>query len=243
MYHSTQTNQAKLMISPVANDYTGASSKIQLHPSGTTYFNVGNVGIGTTAPSSTLDVVNLTASNYSTLMNVGVSTSIGAQLQIRGTDATLQSENGRYLILHGKTGLYFQTNSANRLFINSSGNVGIGTTAPGTKLEVAGAISATALYVTSTTGTVSATFVNAYTVSATNLYVGGVAVGGTGDRIVSGTASVIANSDSGVSVSVPLEVSGTIRIATTDVETCDDGAAVGTIRINPTTGAVQMCRK
>lgn len=123
--------------------------------------------------------------------------------------------------------------------IDSSGNVGISTTNPNAKLEVNGIISATALYVTGTTGTVSATFVNAHTISATNLYVGGVAVtaGGMSDRIVSGSAYAIAEEDGG------LAVSGTLRIVTADVETCDGGAGVGTIRVNPDTGAVEMCRK
>lgn len=58
-----------------------------------------------------------------------------------------------------------------------------------------------------------------------------------GDRIVSGTAYAIVEEDSG------LAVSGTLRIVTADIETCSDGSAVGTIRIDAATGAVQMCRK
>ena len=81
----------------------------------------GNVGIGTTSPSQKLDVVG------------------NAQI-------TSDIHLGRY-ILHDGDGntwlgfpsadtISFRTNGSDRIYINSSGNVGIGTTSPDSKLHV-----------------------------------------------------------------------------------------------------------
>lgn len=69
-----------------------------------------------------------------------------------------------------------------------------------------------------------------------------------GDRITSGTTSVIAYLNTGVSVSKILEVSGPVsttrlRLAGTNTPTCADGSPVGTIRYEPTIKAFQMCRE
>lgn len=61
------------------------------------------------------------------------------------------------------------------------------------------------------------------------------------DRITSGTASLIANNNLGISSSVPLEVSGTIKMAGTGSEACVS-ATVGTFRVNPINGVPQICR-
>jgi hypothetical protein len=70
--------------------------------------------------------------------------------------------------------------------------------------------------------------------------------GGLADRIVSGSASAIANQDTGVSVSVPLDVagdtniSGTVKVAGTGSEPCD-AAHYNTVRI--INGVPQVCRQ
>ena len=61
---------------------------------------------------------------------------------------------GRYIFHNGDTNTWmgfptsdtisFRTNGSDRMYINSSGNVGIGTTGPGEKLEVNGTVKATA---------------------------------------------------------------------------------------------------
>ena len=117
-----------------------------------------------------------------------------------------------------------------------SGSVGIGTLSPNAKLEVSGTVSATH-FVGDGSG-------------LTNLSV-------QGDRITSGTTNVIANQNTGVSVSVPLEVSGTISATTLVVSgtatvnalqlsgtvsvTCD-AAHLYSMIADPATGTIQVCR-
>lgn len=88
--------------------------------------NTGNVGIGTTSPSSELDV------NGSVI--------VSSNLYL-----------GSYVYHNGDTNTYFgfptndtytvRTNGSDRLYINFSGNVGIGTTSPNHELVVQGASS------------------------------------------------------------------------------------------------------
>ncbi|NBZ96012.1 MAG: hypothetical protein EBR40_06250 [Proteobacteria bacterium] len=202
--------------------------------SGTGGYFSGSVGIGTTAPGASYKLDVAGAGNFTSFIDVGGTVFANGGNGVRITNnAYLKAPSSDVI------GIYDRTAGALGTLI--AGNVGIGTTAPNAKLDVVGAISATALYVTSTTGTVSATFVNANTISATNIYIGGVAVGNaTPDRIVSGTSSVIANSNRGVSVSTPLEVSGSLTLAATGSENCTT-SNYGTLRFNPTTNRLELC--
>ena len=89
----------------------------------------GNVGIGTTAPIAQL---HISAGSNLPLKLEGTS---DPQVQIVGTRTwnvgVKSSADGSFFI-------YDQTAGQRRLTIDNSGNVGIGTTAPGYKLEVAG---------------------------------------------------------------------------------------------------------
>ena len=96
----------------------------------------GNVGIGTTSPGTTLDsfgyirTLDNIANNYPPT---------GAGLEIGAT-------GGRgYIQAYNRTGNYYELLTLNGiLHINgTSGNVGIGTTSPGQKLSVVGAINQT----------------------------------------------------------------------------------------------------
>jgi hypothetical protein len=87
------------------------------------------VGIGTTSPLSRLDVN--TSTSPLTISNG--TTAIGEI-----SYASSGSPN-RVLTLAGLDGIRFFDFTTERMRIDSSGNVGIGTTTPGDKLEIGGA--------------------------------------------------------------------------------------------------------
>jgi hypothetical protein len=108
--------------------------------------NTGNVGIGTTSPSTTLDVLGKIklgldgtygGSDYVTIGFGGTSNGYNRVFGYNGTS------DGLYLTSATGHGISFRTNggSTDNMFINSAGNVGIGTTSPLQKLDVNGNIS------------------------------------------------------------------------------------------------------
>ncbi|MGB3340276.1 MAG: hypothetical protein WBB37_02205 [bacterium] len=91
----------------------------------------GNVGIGTTTPSAKLNVWNgnISVSNGGVLSNTGY---WGDALRTNwGNDLTLVSS-------YADKGILFRTQSGEKMRIDADGNVGIGTTGPAEKLDVAG---------------------------------------------------------------------------------------------------------
>ena len=106
--------------------YTGSSERVRIDTS-------GNVGIGTSSPSSFGSPLSVYFATNPTLSIV--SGNANAYLRLYST-----SDNNMYLT---NTGGSMTMNTANteRMRIDSSGNVGIGTSSPAYKLDVAGAIS------------------------------------------------------------------------------------------------------
>ena len=95
----------------------------------------GNVGIGTTNPSVKLHIQD---GNTGFLFKDSGSTS--------GYTTTFSEDNTGLKIGHnsGSRDIQFQTNSNTKMTIHADGNVGIGTTNPGERLEVNGNVKASA---------------------------------------------------------------------------------------------------
>ena len=154
------------------------------------YFNNGNVGIGTTTPGSKLDVDGSIRAGYDTnttsyfgiaaVGKIGYNGFAGIShinCSSGGNYALIQSNEGQTL-LNASSGKYihFRISNYTHMALDSTGNVGIGTTSPSHRLHVTGGVgtrlgsllldnntgSYTTLYIDSTTNSGSGGYTRLY---------------------------------------------------------------------------------
>ena len=134
IFNST-TNKEELHIGANGNVGNSTTNKEELHIGAN-----GNVGIGTTSPSTSLEVsssgvngvdISQSASNASQSGRLFFTTNTASE------GFALFNANGTFQMNSG--GIPNDTSGTNRIsIIGSSGNVGVGTTSPRTKLHVSG---------------------------------------------------------------------------------------------------------
>ena len=101
---------------------------VRIRSNADSFFNGGNVGIGTSLPVGKLDIVTGTNRGY---INDGG----GSFFSLNAVNAA----NTAYapIAINGSVNI-FRTSEVERMLIDSSGNVGIGTSSPGVRLDVVG---------------------------------------------------------------------------------------------------------
>jgi hypothetical protein len=119
---------------------------------GNSYFNAGNLGVGTVTPQAKLHVIQ---ESYNA--GVKVSGGINPHMKIDGDIAIvkMQSISGQNLALVGtETNSDFAlfTNNSSKLYVKSDGNVGIGTPSPAAKFDVVGSNNSRFLFDHNSTG-------------------------------------------------------------------------------------------
>ena len=121
------TNSSNIGVLKMTNN----SSPIALQPNG------GNVGIGTTSPSGALHVYSGTSERF--LISGDVHVQGATDFNINGASRRMSFTSGTGTVrTTTANSLYLATNSTTALTIDSSQNVGIGTTSPVSRLHVYG---------------------------------------------------------------------------------------------------------
>ena len=125
---------------------SGSSTKVKIEGSN------GNVGIGTSSPSAKLDLQGTAAGNE--MLEITHSGASQPWKFISGENGVTneafiidRGASGEWLRFHAGAGTVFSYDNTERMRIDSSGNVGIGTSSPSAKLDINQSSAATGLEV------------------------------------------------------------------------------------------------
>ena len=121
----------------------GTTKNVQISGGGTSYFNSGNVGIGTTSPGSKLEVKTSGANTTVELDNSDTNYTL-IQYNAQGATKGFSGFNAGFMLFGGESGTTtrLQSGGSYAATILENGNFGIGTTSPSVALDVTGEISA-----------------------------------------------------------------------------------------------------
>lgn len=228
----TSSTYSPLQMIQITSD--GSSSQVPFYIS-----DAGKIGIGTTTPSKKLTVVNDGAGGL--LVAGNSSNSVGIDIQnftTSGRNWSIFSSGGGPSAV-GTLGFYDNTAALTRLLVDTSGNVGIGTITPDTKLTV----HKTSASAVPTLGTASGSFSLLGDIGLYGLYAG---VANTGD-----TWFQTMRNDSATSYNLLLNpVGGNVGIGTTtpsEILTIGGGGQTGVqsgvsdgIYVNPNGDGAQI---
>ena len=116
-----------------------ATEKVRIFTAGSSYFNGGDVGIGTTSPTAKLSVELSGTANQrlANFRNTGGNSFIEIQSSGNGAIGFWTAANNAFSIYQNATA---GTIGTSVLYVDASANVGIGTTSPTYKLDVNGSI-------------------------------------------------------------------------------------------------------
>jgi hypothetical protein len=116
----------------------GGAAGVALVASGNSYINGGNVGIGTTGPGAKLHVAGPDSSNLLYVSGGSKAIRIGASSTTASIDCVDMPVTSLQPLSVGGSIVLLTTNGSERMRLDTTGNVGIGTTAPTEKLSVYG---------------------------------------------------------------------------------------------------------
>ena len=131
LFYSTSNGDAQYMLHD-----TNSNDKVKLNTNGDSHFNGGNVGIGTTSPSTKLEVTG-----HVTINSPAGASQTSYGLRLRKTNSSSAVQAGGEILASvyppntNAANLIFKTANASanltqRMVIDGIGNVGIGTTSP-----------------------------------------------------------------------------------------------------------------